>query len=152
MNTTDRSVVIMDAALRRRFHFEEIAPNPELLDGIVINGIDVKKLLQKINEEITKIPYLGRDYQIGHSYFLELKENGSLEKLVEILRKKVLPLLQEYFHGRWEDLEKVLGSNWKSFINETGRITLEENNSENIANLIKSIYEESNGQGNTSNT
>ena len=154
MNTTDRSVIIMDAALRRRFHFEEIAPSPDLLDElfdedeIIIEGVNVKKLLEKINERITKIPYLGRDYQIGHSYFLELRENGSLEKLVEILRKKVLPLLQEYFHGRWQDLNRVLGNDWKKFIDETGRITLEPvedlSNRENIISLIKSVYEERN--------
>jgi hypothetical protein len=109
MNTADRSIALLDIALRRRFTFEEMMPKPELLDGISIDGINLVELLEKLNNRITAL--IDRDHQIGHSYFLNLKgmePEDAKENLKSIWYKKILPLLQEYFYNDWKRLSLLL--------------------------------------------
>jgi 5-methylcytosine-specific restriction protein B len=111
MNTADRSIAAMDTALRRRFDFIEILPDPELLRGITVDRIDIAKMLNTINQRITVL--LDREHTIGHSYLLPLKDEPSIENLAEIFEKKIIPLLQEYFYDDYEKIQLVLGDNQK---------------------------------------
>lgn len=122
MNTADRSIALMDTALRRRFEFVEMMPQPELLGIIKIKykdkdidpkeiEIDFTTMLKTINE---RIEYLyDRDHTIGHAYFMSLKDGADIEELVSIFKNKILPLLQEYFYDDWEKIRLVLGDNQK---------------------------------------
>lgn len=112
MNTADRSIALMDTALRRRFDFEEMMPNLETLKELTdISGVNTQKLLETINK---RIEYLyDRDHTIGHAYFMSLKEKASLDELENIFRNKIIPLLQEYFYDDWEKIRLVLGDNQK---------------------------------------
>ena len=111
MNTADRSIALMDTALRRRFEFIEMLPDLEVLDGLEVDGINIKLMLKKINQ---RIEYLyDRDHTIGHAYFISLKENATLEELENIFKNKIIPLLQEYFYDDWEKIRLVLGDNQK---------------------------------------
>jgi hypothetical protein len=107
MNTVDRSVDALDTALRRRFEFEELPPQPELLDFTIEGSIDLAKLLRTINRRLEKL--YDRDHCIGHAYFLALRSRPSLENLKQVFRNKILPLLQEYFFGDWGKIGLVLG-------------------------------------------
>ncbi|GBU24076.1 hypothetical protein R83H12_00702 [Fibrobacteria bacterium R8-3-H12] len=106
MNTADRSVEALDTALRRRFSFEEIMPEPELLNSDM-QGINLQQLLKTINERIEKL--LDREHQIGHSYFMEVED---LEDLKQAFKDKIIPLLQEYFFGDYGKIGLVLGENF----------------------------------------
>lgn len=116
MNTADRSIESLDTALRRRFHFREMRPRYDLLNGLEVEGIDVEKLLRRINERLTVL--LGRDHQIGHSYFLPLRQEQSagrslkLVRLQELFREELLPLLQEYFYSDYSKIGLVLGADF----------------------------------------
>ena len=115
MNTADRSIALMDTALRRRFKFEEMLPNYDLLKDIFVEDEGVKvnigAMLKVINE---RIEYLyDREHTIGHAIFLELKENNSIDKLENIFKKSVIPLLQEYFYEDYDKIRLVLGDNAK---------------------------------------
>ena len=104
MNTADRSIALLDIALRRRFEFEEIAPNPSMLKPAKLEDgteIDQEKLLVSLNSLIEE--ELGRDYQIGQAW-MAMGENPSPEKVVERFRKKVVPLLEEWFHDTEQKL------------------------------------------------
>ena len=107
MNTADRSVEALDTALRRRFSFKEIMPNPSLLENIEFDGFNLKEVLETINERIEFL--LDRDHTIGHSYFMDL-ESGDTDGLEEIFKNKVIPLLQEYFYHDYEKIALILGS------------------------------------------
>ena len=126
MNTADRSAALIDNALRRRFEFIEMPPDPNLpeLDR-EISGVHLGNLLQKINARITYL--YDRDHTIGHAYFLNLKTYADLCRL---FRNKIIPLLQEYFYGDWEKMRLILGDNAKggkdpahSFIQEDKTLT-----------------------------
>ena len=118
MNTADRSIAIMDTALRRRFQFHEMMPEPQVLreigaDRISQNGVelDVAKMLEVINK---RIEYLyDREHTIGHAFFTGLKDDPTVEKLARIFRKSVIPLLQEYFYEDYSKIMLVLGDNGK---------------------------------------
>lgn len=104
MNTADRSIALLDTALRRRFNFIELCPDYATLDTD-IEGVNVQKLLKTINN---RIEYLyDRDHLIGHAYFID--KDLSVPKLIAIMKTKVIPLLQEYFYLDWEKLELILG-------------------------------------------
>ncbi|MGM0882451.1 MAG: AAA family ATPase [Bacillota bacterium] len=104
MNTADRSIALLDTALRRRFEFLELMPDYSVLPTDV-EGINIRKMLEVINE---RIEYMyDRDHVIGHSYFIV--ENLDLTEYIRIMKTKVIPLLQEYFYEDWEQIERVLG-------------------------------------------
>lgn len=107
MNTADRSIALLDVALRRRFEFQEIVPNMELLNSI--SGLDLKKVMNKLNQKIEVM--IDRDHRIGHSYFMKVKNKEDLKK---VWYKEIIPLLEEYFYGDWEKLELVLGKHDRS--------------------------------------
>ncbi len=108
MNTADRSIALMDTALRRRFEFIEMLPDLEALKDIKIGDIEISKLLEKINQ---RVEYLyDRDHTIGHAYFMSLKDNATIDELEKIFKNKIIPLLQEYFYDDWEKILMVLGN------------------------------------------
>jgi len=125
MNTADRSIAQIDTALRRRFVFEEMMPNSDLFtknkdeisddskyserkSDLEVKGINVRLMLNAINERIEYI--YDREHTIGHSYFMQLLKDGcnTEEKLGEIFRVSIIPLLAEYFYGDWADIKVIL--------------------------------------------
>jgi hypothetical protein len=103
MNTADRSIALLDLALRRRFTFVEMMPEPAQLETAA--GVDLGRLLVSINERITVL--VDQDHQIGHSYLMGLKDE---EDLRFAWYNKVVPLLQEYFYNNAEGLRAVIGT------------------------------------------
>ena len=106
MNTADRSLASMDIALRRRFEFEEIEPDPSVLDGIEIAGIDLAQMLAGLNARIELL--LDREHRLGHAYFTALGTGELIAPLARVFRQKILPLLQEYFFDDWSRVALVL--------------------------------------------
>ncbi|MEB2337432.1 MAG: AAA family ATPase [Nitrospirales bacterium] len=130
MNTADRSLALLDMALRRRFDFVPLLPDTcaeklpgephsAPLAGLVVTTevdlIDIRRMLGRINERIETL--YDRDHCIGHAYFTPLGDVADgparFEKLAEIFRKRILPLLEEYFFEDWRKIRLVLGDNQK---------------------------------------
>jgi hypothetical protein len=105
MNTADRSIALLDIALRRRFDFEEIAPKPSLLSA-PIEGVDLCELLTVINQRIEFL--VDRDHRIGHAYLLKVQ---SLADLQQVFARKIIPLLQEYCYDDWGKIVSILAKN-----------------------------------------
>lgn len=103
MNTADRSIALLDTALRRRFVFEEMMPMPELLESVG-DVINVEEMLSMMNKRIEVL--YDRDHMIGHAYFINAKSD---EEIISIMEKKIIPLLQDYFYDDWEKIGMVLG-------------------------------------------
>ncbi|MDY7103736.1 MAG: AAA family ATPase [Actinomycetota bacterium] len=108
MNTADRSIHLMDAALRRRFAFRELLPDPGLLDGTQVGGVDLGELLEALNARIAA--EFGREKQVGHSVLM----NGhdpikSAQALADAIRFELMPLLQEYCYGDYRHLANLVG-------------------------------------------
>lgn len=104
MNTADRSVEALDTALRRRFSFVEINPNPKLLEGLRVGSINLNEVLQTINERVELL--VDRDHTIGHAYLMNL---STKKELARAFANKIIPLLQEYFYGDYGKIGLVLG-------------------------------------------
>ena len=104
MNTADRSVEALDTALRRRFSFVEMQPNPNHEDLSEVGDVKLKKLLKTINKRIELL--IDKDHQIGHSYFIGIQ---GIEDLKRTFKDKIIPLLEEYFYGDFGKIGLVLG-------------------------------------------
>ncbi len=157
MNTADRSIALIDVALRRRFGFIEVMPSyrvlleklklaenvesednaVRLINGWELKGIDnrnpkpkdVKKLAVKALYVLNqKIQLIyDRDHQIGHSYLLKLKD-GKVETLRHIWYYEVVPLLQEYFYNDWEKLIHLIGEFPNGFVEKVDLKDFMDNN------------------------
>jgi len=101
MNTADKSIALVDVALRRRFEFEELQVKMELCHGLTDQ---MRIALIELNRRI--ILRKDRDHQIGHAYFFRVVDTESFNRQ---FRKQIIPLLQEYFYNDWEGLRYVLG-------------------------------------------
>ena len=118
MNTADRSLALMDTALRRRFDFVEMMPDLSLRSGTKVKGIEMESLLDKLNNRIEAL--YDREHTLGHAFFMPVKnaldagdEEAALKQLKIVFQKKIIPLLQEYFFDDWNKIRLVLADNQK---------------------------------------
>ena len=101
MNTADKSIALVDIALRRRFVFKRIYPEPEL-----ITNQNHRQILERLNRSIVELK--GPDFQIGHAYFMA-PEDGKVD-LANVMNNKIIPLLYEYFMNDGEPVNQVLAA------------------------------------------
>lgn len=107
MNTADRSIALLDTALRRRFEFVEMMPECGN-ENISTNceGVNLQALLKCMNDRIEFL--LDREHTIGHSFFINV---NSLSELQQVFKNKIIPLLQEYFYDDYAKIDAVLNGN-----------------------------------------
>lgn len=126
MNTADRSIALIDAALRRRFGFIELLPDPAVLAGATAGGVSLGRLLATLNARIMKhLPRDGRSLQVGHSFFQ--REGVALSDFADVrrvLQHEVLPLLQEYCYEEPEALRRIVGDSFLHPVTRELRIEL----------------------------
>lgn len=113
MNTADRSIALLDTALRRRFGFVELMPDMTVFAGAVVDGgIPLGPWLNALNERIRE--HMGRDgrnLQVGHAYLLKGgKPVTDYLKFVQILAEDLVPLLEEYCYEDYSALSRILGN------------------------------------------
>lgn len=103
MNTADRSIALLDTALRRRFTFEHLEPDPGLLKQSVA-GVPLSQALSAINNRLEYV--LGPDHLIGHGYFMAAESRQDIDR---VMARKIVPLLREYFHEDLHMVRAILG-------------------------------------------
>lgn len=106
MNSADKSIALIDTALRRRFEFIEYMPKPELLKTLTIDGVDVdlKEMLETINKRIEIL--MDKNHTIGHAYLINVTDKDSLRNA---LVNKIIPLVEEYFYNDYEKIRLIFG-------------------------------------------
>lgn len=111
MNTADRSIALLDSALRRRFGFIELMPDPTALGDATIGSFRLADFLSLLNERIvSSLGEDGRNLQVGHAYLLlDGQPVSSVRSFATVLDEEIFPLLQEYCYGRLDLLETILG-------------------------------------------
>jgi hypothetical protein len=115
MNTADKSIALVDVALRRRFEFKELTPDFSVCTKLTPV---MRKVLDELNRRI--LVRKDRDHQIGHAYFIEV---GDVPGFNGVFANQIIPLLQEYFYNDWEGVRYVLGEsgpNSGAFIRAVG--------------------------------
>jgi len=111
MNSADRSIALVDYALRRRFYFVDLVPDTGLLSRWFeahpprIDRSKVIDFLETLNARIRENEKLGKYYEIGHSYFMQ--PDLDISKLKDIWTYAILPLLEEYYFGEAETLQNL---------------------------------------------
>jgi len=112
MNTADRSIALLDTALRRRFGFVELMPDTSTLEQSAISGIPLGPWLESLNRRICQ--HVGRDarnLQVGHAFFMEGNEPlKDAARFFRVVRDEIIPLLEEYCYEDFEALHNILGS------------------------------------------
>lgn len=149
MNTADRSLALLDTALRRRFEFEAVLPDTSdgagsPLFGLRVNSdgkeINIPEMLTVINQRIETL--YDRNHCIGHAYFTSLRdENDGEERLLalsKIFRNRILPLLEEYFFEDWHKIRLVLGDNNKK--PNSPQFVIESSDEASLKNLFGSDH------------
>ncbi|MFR5092653.1 MAG: hypothetical protein ACLTDR_12240 [Adlercreutzia equolifaciens] len=110
MNTADRSLTQIDTALRRRFEFVEVSPDPSLIEPAILEtdegAIELRLILEAMNARIGAL--YDRDHAIGHSYLMGVDSFAELKNRFEL---KIIPLLQEYFYDDYSKIRLVLNDN-----------------------------------------
>jgi 5-methylcytosine-specific restriction protein B len=138
MNTADKSLAQVDIALRRRFQFIEMMTNYDELEKIQeVNGINIRQLVETINKRIELL--YDREHTIGHSFFLPLKDEPTIERLSSVFELQILPLLEEYFFEDWERVGQVLGDHLKP--NNDLRFIIEKFTSSDMSKLMGDEWE-----------
>ncbi|MDC0210996.1 AAA family ATPase, partial [Candidatus Nitrosopelagicus sp.] len=140
MNTADKSLVQMDEALRRRFVFEELMPEPDLLEKEDRPGKKYKDILENINKKIVdneERMKQFRDRQIGHSYFW--KEPFGDKQMRLVIKYQIIPLLQDYFYDDYEEIKRILGKKIIGKDNRPGPILDEGNEKDLITELRRHL-------------
>lgn len=126
MNTADRSLALMDTALRRRFDFIEMMPDINALEGLSVSGINIADMLKTMNQRIEV--FYDREHTLGHAFFMSLfpeeTDEARFALLQQIFSKKIIPLLEEYFFEDWQKIRLILNDHNKpgefQFIREQG--------------------------------
>jgi 5-methylcytosine-specific restriction protein B len=125
MNTADRSIALLDTALRRRFGFVELMPDASVLSGASAGGVPLGPWLVALNERLRT--HLGRDarnLQVGHAYLLEHgRPVTDLSQFVRVLAEDLVPLLEEYCYEDYGALARILGP---GLVDEAGQRIREE--------------------------
>jgi 5-methylcytosine-specific restriction protein B len=141
MNTADRSIALLDTALRRRFGFLELVPDSTLLGNVVIEGIPLGLWLDELNRRI--VEFIGRDarnLQVGHAYLMENGEPiSTLVRFACVLQEDIIPLLEEYCYEDYSVLEHILGEGLVDTTNQ--RIRRELFSPGREAQLIQALLE-----------
>ena len=138
MNTADKSLAQVDIALRRRFEFVEMMPDSSVLKKVPpVDGINIVEMLETINQRIELL--YDREHTIGHSFFLPLESDPTIERLARIFELEILPLLEEYFFEDWERVGQVLGDHLKKATPEL-RFIEEKLSGNAISNLMGSDW------------
>ncbi|MGC9124172.1 MAG: McrB family protein, partial [Thermoplasmata archaeon] len=150
MNTSDKSIALIDTALRRRFYFWEMKPDYDEINKD-IGGINLRDLLKNLNEKIEK--ELDKDHVLGHSYFM--LEEDSIEALYNTWYREIIPHLEEMFYGNYEKLSDVLGENFYKKNDDKGIYQLKtfkddeflsEFNKEKFIEALKNIVKPNDGK------
>jgi 5-methylcytosine-specific restriction protein B len=116
MNTADRSIALLDVALRRRFRFEEREPRYDLPAMTrEVDGVHLGALLRRVNDRLEYL--LDRDHRIGHAYVMHVQQ---LDDLRDVFERQILPLLQEYFFDDFSRVALTLSTMGAPFVAEQG--------------------------------
>lgn len=139
MNTADRSIALLDVALRRRFGFIELMPEYGFFKDIVFDGLPLDGWLKGLNKRICEsIGKDARNLQIGHSYFFEReKPVADSERFKRIVKEDIIPLIEEYCYGDYSMMAKILGDRIVDTKNQIVRYDLF--SSSDIADLINAL-------------
>lgn len=149
MNTADRSLALLDTALRRRFDFVPVLPDTRNEAGAPLFGlrvtlsgqvIDIPRMLSAINQRVEAL--YDRDHCIGHAYFTSLAQvpdgDERLVALSQVFSNRIVPLLEEYFFEDWQKIRLVLADNQKP---EAARFVIEsQDHEEDLAHLFGSDH------------
>ncbi len=143
MNTSDRSIALLDTALRRRFAFVEVNPDTSLIENntpTIGGNVSPAKLLGAINKKI--VEKIDRDHRIGHSYFLG-DDLVTKYDLYNVWYYKILPLLMEYFYNDTKQVSEIVGRGFFGSDGEIKSLSLkgEDNKISEFESMLIKIYE-----------
>jgi 5-methylcytosine-specific restriction protein B len=145
MNTADRSIALLDKALRRRFGFVECMPDSSILDNTSLQGVPLGRWLDSVNRSIRqRVGRDARNLQIGHSYLMEKdRPIGEFTRFVQILQDEIIPLLEEYCYEDYSAMADILGDDLVDTENQVVRQELFEDSrrADLVQALLKPYHE-----------